>query len=93
MNNEIDYKELREVLEYQVKESVKNAFFHEPKPSDIDLICDLCARTYHVFDYIYDEIVEDAELKKLFLKEDIDGIVNGIVEHIINSSFGFRLNR
>jgi len=51
MADEIQYKELREVLECQVEDI---GFRNWSKPSDIELIVDLRTRTINVFDDICD---------------------------------------
>ena len=76
MDVDINYSELREVLKFQVKKELER---YSPHIGHIPIVHDLSSRTIDVFDDIVGEIINDAELNKLFNDENIDGIVERLV--------------
>lgn len=84
MKHTIDYKELREVLESQVRDSdyIKALDFHIHKPDDIPFINRLIKKGKGVFDSLIKDLNTDTELQQHIDSGVVDGVVERIVELI-----------
>lgn len=72
----IDYLMLRVVLKYQIERLIKD---DTAIPGNIDIVDDLYGRTHKLFEYVYDYINNDSELRKLLEEKDVDGSVERLV--------------
>lgn len=75
-NKPIDYAMLRVVLKYQIEKVLEK---DSPIPGNIPIIGDLYDRTLEIFEYIFDIINNDSELKNLLEEKNVDGSVERLV--------------
>ena len=75
-NKPIDYAMLRVVLKYQIEKVLEK---ESPIPGNIPIIGDLYDRTLEIFEYIFDKINNDSELKNLLEEKNVDGSVERLV--------------